>query len=422
MSYLSGLGISERTAQLFDRAEQRLTEQFYQIERRAEHNAAKVLQAFWNNGVSDAHFGSTTGYGYDDLGRETLDKIYAEVFGGEDALVRHSIVSGTHALALCLYGLLRPGDVLLSAAGKPYDTLEEVIGISGQGSGSLKEFGVEYRQAELTAEGKLDIPGVLAQMDERVKVVWLQKSKGYGWRDSLNNKDIGRFCRAVKEQFPKCICAVDNCYGEFVEEQEPLEVGADLIAGSLIKNPGGGLAPGGAYIAGKHPLVELASYRLTAPGIGRHEGATLGNNRSLYQGLFMAPHTVAQNLKTAALCGAVLEDLGFAVHPSFGAPRYCTIQAVRFEDEKKLISFCQGIQKGSPVDSFAAPQPWAMPGYQHQVIMAAGTFVQGATSELSADAPIKEPYIAYVQGGLTYETAKIGLMKAVQNMMDEALH
>lgn len=280
---------------------------------------------------------------------------------------------------------------------------------------------MEYRQAELTAEGKLDIPGVLAQMDDRVKVVWLQKSKGYGWRDSLSNQDIGRFCRAVKERFPKCICAVDNCYGEFVEEQEPLEVGADLIAGSLIKNPGGGLAPGGAYIAGKHSLVELASYRLTAPGIGRHEGATLGNNRSLYQGLFMAPHTVAQNLKTAALCGAVLEDLGFGVHPSFGAPRYCTIQAIRFEDEKKLISFCQGIQKGSPVDSFAAPQPWAMPGYQHRVIMAAGTFVQGATSELSADAPIKEPYIAYVQGGLTYETSKIGLMKAVQNMMDEAL-
>lgn len=398
-----------------------LKEQFLQIDKRAEHNAAKVLQAFWNHGVSETHFGSSTGYGYDDLGRETLDKIFAEVFGGEDALVRHSIVSGTHALALCLYGLLRPGDVLLSAAGKPYDTLEEVIGISGSGCGSLKEFGVEYRQADLTREGKVDIARVLELMDEKVKVIWLQKSKGYGWRDSLSNKEIGRLCKAVKERYPNCICAVDNCYGEFVEEQEPLEAGADLIAGSLIKNPGGGVAPSGAYIAGKRNLIELASFRLTAPGIGRHEGATLGHNRSLYQGLFLAPHTVAQNLKTASLCGAVFESLGYCVHPCSNDARYCTIQAIRFENEKKLISFCQGIQKGSPVDSFAVPQPWDMPGYQHQVIMAAGTFVQGATSELSADAPIKEPYIAYVQGGMTYETAKIGLMKAVQNMMDESL-
>lgn len=421
MHYLSNLGISEETVQLFECAEQRLQKRFIQIDQTAEKNAAKVLQAFWDHGVSDAHFVSTTGYGYDDLGRETLDKIFAQVLGGEDALVRHSMVSGTHALALCLYGLLRPNDVLLSAAGKPYDTLEEVIGISGNGHGSLKEFGVEYRQAELTAEGKIDIARVLELMDDRVKVVWLQKSKGYGWRNSLSSQEIGAVCQTIKERYPNCICAVDNCYGEFVEEQEPLNTGADLIAGSLIKNPGGGLAPCGAYVAGKKELVELASFRLTAPGIGRHEGATLGNNRILYQGLFFAPHTVAQNLKTAALCGAVFETLGFQVHPKAEEPRYCTIQAIRFEDERKLISFCQGIQKGSPVDSFAVPQPWDMPGYQHQVIMAAGTFVQGATSELSADAPIKEPFVAYVQGGITYETAKISLMKAVQNMKDETL-
>ncbi len=420
MEYLN-LGISKEIADLFERAEEKLQKKFSEIEKRAEKNTAKVLKAFWDHHVSDAHFGSSTGYGYDDLGRETLDEIFAQVMGGEDALVRHSIVSGTHALALCLYGLLRPGDVLLSAAGKPYDTLEEVIGISGDGRGSLKEFGVAYRQADLTKEGKLDIDGVLNLMDEKVKVVWVQKSKGYGWRDSLCNQEIGQLCKAIKERYPNCICAVDNCYGEFVEEEEPLSAGADLIAGSLIKNPGGGLAPSGAYVAGKKELVELASFRLTAPGIGRHEGATLGNNRNLYQGLFLAPHTVAQNLKAAALCGAVFEELGYGVHPQLSDERYCTIQAIRFEDEKKLISFCQGIQKGSPVDSYAAPQPWDMPGYQHQVIMAAGTFVQGATSELSADAPIKEPYVAYVQGGMTYESAKIGLMKAVQNMKEEGL-
>ncbi len=415
------LGISPQVVSLFEEAEGSLKQRFFEIEQTAEKNTAKVLKAFWDHHVSDSHFGSSTGYGYDDMGRETLDGIFAQVMGGEDALVRHSIVSGTHALALCLYGLLRPGDVLLSAAGKPYDTLEEVIGISGDQRGSLKEFGVEYRQAELTKEGKLDQKAVLSLMDERVKVVWLQKSKGYGWRDSLSNQEIGELCRAIKQEYPNCICAVDNCYGEFVEDKEPLEYGADLIAGSLIKNPGGGLAPSGAYVAGKRDLVELASFRLTAPGIGRHEGATLGNNRSLYQGLFLAPHTVAQNLKVAALCGAVFEQLGFQVHPGSLDSRYCIIQAIRFEDEKKLISFCQGIQKGSPVDSYAAPQPWDMPGYQHQVIMAAGTFVQGATSELSADAPIKEPYVAYLQGGMTYESGKIGLMKAVQNMMDETL-
>lgn len=420
MEYIN-LGISKEVTELFQRAEEKLQTKFSEIDKRAEKNTAKVLKAFWDHNVSDAHFGASTGYGYDDLGRETLDGIFAQVMGGEDALVRHSIVSGTHALALCLYGLLRPGDVLLSAAGKPYDTLEEVIGISGDGRGSLKEYGVAYRQAELTQEGKLDIDGVLALMDEKVKVVWVQKSKGYGWRDSLCNKEIGQLCQAIKEKYPDCICAVDNCYGEFVEEEEPLSFGADLIAGSLIKNPGGGLAPSGAYVAGKKELVELASFRLTAPGIGRHEGATLGNNRHLYQGLFLAPHTVAQNLKAAALCGAVFEELGYGVHPAALEERYCTIQAIRFEDEKKLISFCQGIQKGSPIDSYATPQPWDMPGYQHQVIMAAGTFVQGATSELSADAPIKEPYVAYVQGGMTYESAKIGLMKAVQNMKDESL-
>lgn len=413
---LSEIGISPEVSRLFTEAEQNLGEVFSRIDQTVQYNTARVLKAFWDHGVSEAHFGTSTGYGYDDLGRETLDRIFAQVFGGEDALVRHSLVSGTHALALCLYGLLRPGDTMLSAAGKPYDTLEEVIGISGDGRGSLRELGISYRQVELTPEGKLDIPGVLAQLDDSVKLVWVQKSKGYGWRDSLSCREIGRLCSAVKERKPDCICVVDNCYGEFVERQEPLHTGADLIAGSLIKNPGGGLAQGGGYLAGRADLIELASYRMTAPGIGRHEGATLGNNRSLYQGLFLAPHTVGQNLKSAVLCAAVMDRLGFGVHPGTHDQRYCTIQAIKFHQEEQLIRFCQGIQAGSPVDSFAQPQPWDMPGYQHQVIMAAGSFVQGATSELSADAPIKEPYVAYMQGGLTYEAAKIGLMKAVQEL------
>ena len=401
-------------------ADKRIKKQLEQADTLAEINSAKVLSAFHKNQVSEAHFTSTTGYGYDDLGRETLERIYADIFCTEDALVRHSIVSGTHALALCLYGILRPGDTLLGATGKPYDTLEEVIGISGgEGGGSLKDFGILYRQVDLKTDGTPDLNGIVQSLDNTVKVVWIQKSKGYDWRNSLSSERIGEIVRLVKQKKPDCICVVDNCYGEFVEEREPTEHGADLAAGSLIKNPGGGIAPSGAYIVGRADLVELAACRLTAPGIGKHVGATLGHNKEMFQGIFMAPFATCQNIKTAILCAAVFEELGFAVHPASDAARYCTIQAIRFAEEKKLVSFCQGIQKGAPVDAFVTPQPWDMPGYQHQVIMAAGTFVQGATSELSADAPIKEPYIAYMQGGLAYSYSKLGLMCAVQHMLDE---
>ena len=414
------LHLQPAVVDLVRQADKRIKKQLEQADTLAEINSAKVLSAFHKNQVSEAHFTSTTGYGYDDLGRETLERIYADIFCTEDALVRHSIVSGTHALALCLYGILRPGDTLLGATGKPYDTLEEVIGISGgEGGGSLKDFGILYRQVDLKTDGTPDLNGIVQSLDNTVKVVWIQKSKGYDWRNSLSSERIGEIVRLVKQKKPDCICVVDNCYGEFVEEREPTEHGADLAAGSLIKNPGGGIAPSGAYIVGRADLVELAACRLTAPGIGKHVGATLGHNKEMFQGIFMAPFTTCQNIKTAILCAAVFEELGFAVHPASDAARYCTIQAIRFAEEKKLVSFCQGIQKGAPVDAFVTPQPWDMPGYQHQVIMAAGTFVQGATSELSADAPIKEPYIAYMQGGLAYSYSKLGLMCAVQHMLDE---
>ena len=414
------LHLQPAVVDLVRQADKRIKKQLEQADTLAEINSAKVLSAFHKNQVSEAHFTSTTGYGYDDMGRETLERIYADIFCTEDALVRHSIVSGTHALALCLYGILRPGDTLLGATGKPYDTLEEVIGISGgEGGGSLKDFGILYRQVDLKTDGTPDLNGIVQSLDNTVKVVWIQKSKGYDWRNSLSSERIGEIVRLVKQKKPDCICVVDNCYGEFVEEREPTEHGADLAAGSLIKNPGGGIAPSGAYIVGRADLVELAACRLTAPGIGKHVGATLGHNKEMFQGIFMAPFTTCQNIKTAILCAAVFEELGFAVHPASDAARYCTIQAIRFAEEKKLVSFCQGIQKGAPVDAFVTPQPWDMPGYQHQVIMAAGTFVQGATSELSADAPIKEPYIAYMQGGLAYSYSKLGLMCAVQHMLDE---
>lgn len=416
MTGLERLGISPKTWALLQRAEEKTALRRREIEEIALENAVKVLAAFQDHGVSEAHFASTNGYGYDDLGRDTLEAIYADVFGGEDALVRHNIVSGTHALALCLYGLLRPGDVLLSATGKPYDTLEEVIGLRGENNGSLRDFGISYRQVELCPDGSLDIPGVLACLDERVKVVWLQKSKGYAWRNSLSVAQMEQLVRAVKERYPHCLCVVDNCYGEFVEQKEPLAAGVDLMAGSLIKNPGGGLAQSGAYVVGRKELVEQASYRLTAPGIGKHVGASLGHNRELFQGLYLAPHTTSQALQTAVLAAAALEELGFAVHPTWQEERFCTIQAVRFGQPDLLIGFCQGIQAGSPVDAHVRPEPWAMPGYEHPVIMAAGTFVQGATSELSADGPVCEPYIAYLQGGLSFAHSKLALGCALEAM------
>ena len=412
-------GISDKTLKLVSEAEESIKEQFKHIENICEINQLRVMKAFADNRVSDSHFVATTGYGYDDLGRDTLDRVYADIMGAEDALVRHNFISGTHTISTALFAVLRPNDILVSITGKPYDTLEEVIGIQGEaGNGSLKDFGVKYVQIDLKHDGTPDLEQIKFTLTHmNVKAVTIQRSKGYGWRPTYSAKDIGALIEFVKEISPETICIVDNCYGEFVETEEPTAYGADLIAGSLIKNPGGGLAPTGGYIAGKQKYVELCAYRLTSVGIGKEAGASLGFNRQMYQGLFMAPHVVSQALKAAVLCSAVFEKLGFEVDPKPNEIRHDIIQSIKFGDPDKVTAFCQGIQKGAPVDSFVTPEPWDMPGYDAQVIMAAGAFVQGASIELSADAPIKPPYIAYMQGGLTYESAKLGIMVAADKML-----
>ena len=412
-------GISDKTLKLVSEAEESIKEQFKHIENICEINQLRVMKAFADNRVSDSHFVATTGYGYDDLGRDTLDRVYANIMGAEDALVRHNFISGTHTISTALFAVLRPNDILVSITGKPYDTLEEVIGIQGEaGNGSLKDFGVKYVQIDLKHDGTPDLEQIKFTLTHmNVKAVTIQRSKGYGWRPTYSAKDIGALIEFVKEISPETICIVDNCYGEFVETEEPTAYGADLIAGSLIKNPGGGLAPIGGYIAGKQKYVELCAYRLTSVGIGKEAGASLGFNRQMYQGLFMAPHVVSQALKAAVLCSAVFEKLGFEVDPKPNEIRHDIIQSIKFGDPDKVTAFCQGIQKGAPVDSFVTPEPWDMPGYSSQVIMAAGAFVQGASIELSADAPIKPPYIAYMQGGLTYESAKLGIMVAADKML-----
>lgn len=412
-------GISDKTLKLVSEAEESIKEQFKHIENICEINQLRVMKAFADNRVSDSHFVATTGYGYDDLGRDTLDRVYADIMGAEDALVRHNFISGTHTISTALFAVLRPNDILVSITGKPYDTLEEVIGIQGEaGNGSLKDFGVKYVQIDLKHDGTPDLEQIKFTLTHmNVKAVTIQRSKGYGWRPTYSAKDIGALIEFVKEISPETICIVDNCYGEFVETEEPTAYGADLIAGSLIKNPGGGLAPTGGYIAGKQKYVELCAYRLTSVGIGKEAGASLGFNRQMYQGLFMAPHVVSQALKAAVLCSAVFEKLGFEVDPKPNEIRHDIIQSIKFVDPDKVTAFCQGIQKGAPVDSFVTPEPWDMPGYSSQVIMAAGAFVQGASIELSADAPIKPPYIAYMQGGLTYESAKLGIMVAADKMI-----
>lgn len=412
-------GISDKTLKLVSEAEESIKEQFKHIENICEINQLRVMKAFADNRVSDSHFVATTGYGYDDLGRDTLDRVYADIMGAEDALVRHNLISGTHTISTALFAVLRPNDILVSITGKPYDTLEEVIGIQGEaGNGSLKDFGVKYVQIDLKHDGTPDLEQIKFTLTHmNVKAVTIQRSKGYGWRPTYSAKDIGALIEFVKEISPETICIVDNCYGEFVETEEPTAYGADLIAGSLIKNPGGGLAPTGGYIAGKQKYVELCAYRLTSVGIGKEAGASLGFNRQMYQGLFMAPHVVSQALKAAVLCSAVFEKLGFEVDPKPNEIRHDIIQSIKFGDPDKVTAFCQGIQKGAPVDSFVTPEPWDMPGYSSQVIMAAGAFVQGASIELSADAPIKPPYIAYMQGGLTYESAKLGIMVAADKMI-----
>ncbi|MDD6563578.1 MAG: methionine gamma-lyase family protein [Clostridiales bacterium] len=414
----NAFGVSQRASLLIEDAQRAVEDKFKEIEAIAEFNQLKVMRAFADNKVSERHFMPTTGYGYDDDGRDTLDKIYAQVFGAEDALVRHNWVNGSHTLATMLYGVLRPGDTMLAITGKPYDTLEEVIGIAGKdGNGSLKDFGVKYKELELI-NGDIDYENAEKILKtEKIRAVMIQRSKGYGWRPTYSAEKIGDIVKFVKSISPDTVCMVDNCYGEFADIYEPTDFGADLIAGSLIKNPGGGLAPTGGYIAGRRDLVELCSYRMTCVGIGRECGATLGFNRQAYQGLFMAPHTVLQALKAAILCASAFSILGFETDPAPNGERHDIIQSVKFGDKDKMIAFIQGIQKGAPIDSFVVPEPWDMPGYQDQVIMAAGAFIQGASIELSADAPIREPYIAYMQGGLTYESAKLGITVAVDNIL-----
>lgn len=415
---MSMIALSERVLSLAREAQAEVAPQFAAVDEIAEYNSRKVLAAFQAHRVAEACFAGTTGYGYDDLGRDLLDKIYADIFGTEDALVRIQFVNGTHAIASCLYGVLEPGDVLLSAVGAPYDTMQGVIGITGDYPLSLKRYGIEYREVPISRENAPDRER-LAQMaaDPRVKAVLIQRSKGYSTRSSLSVAEIGELISVVKGVNPAAICVVDNCYGEFVERTEPSQVGADLVVGSLIKNPGGGLAPTGGYLCGRAELVERASYRLTVPGIGRECGSTLGNNRALYQGLFLAPHTVAQALKTAIFAARVMEKLGYDTEPRSSQTRHDIIQMLSLRTPEGVEKFCRGIQSGSPVDSFVTPVPWDMPGYDVPVIMAAGAFIQGASIELSADAPMRPPYTVYLQGGLTYESGKTGILLAVEELL-----
>lgn len=412
--------ILEKVYGLVAEAEANLAEVFAEIDKVSFKNTSKIMELFREYRVSEAMFNPSSGYGYDDRGRDTLDAIWADVMGAEAAFVRHNIVNGTQALTIGLFGLLRPGDVMLSIAGKPYDTLEEVIGICGTpGDGSLKDFGVEYSQVDLKG-GAFDFDLIREKLNEygsRVKVVFIQRSKGYLNRKTLSVDEIGEAARFVKSVNPELYVVVDNCYGEFVEDKEPCAVGADMVIGSLIKNPGGGMAETGGYIAGSKRAVELASYRLTSVGVGCEVGATLGLNKSLYKGLFYAPHTTAQALKVAHLAAYVFEKMGYEVEPKWHQRHHDIIQTVITRAPEKLCAFCRGIQKGSPVDSFVTPEPWDMPGYNDKVIMAAGAFTQGASIELSADGPLKPPYTAFFQGGLTYESGKIGIMYAAEEML-----
>ena len=413
--------ISEIRPEIYEmaaRAEARIRPQFDAIDRTAELNTRRVMEAFQDQRVSESCFAGTTGYGYDDLGRETLDRIYAQVFGAEAALVRLQFVNGTHALTAALFALVKPGDILLAVTGAPYDTLRTAIGLSGDGFGSLRFYGVDYAQVDLTKSGEPDYDAIrAAASDGRVAAVAVQRSRGYEDRKALGIAEIEKICAIVHEVNPAARVLVDNCYGEFVEELEPTQVGADLIAGSLIKNPGGGIAPTGAYIAGRKELVERAAVRLTTPGIGGECGSTLGSSRLLFQGLFLAPHTVAQALKTAIFCAAMMEQLGIESSPGVDEKRSDIIQMIKLGNPERMKRFCLGIQSGAPVDSYVTPEPWAMPGYEDEVIMAAGAFIQGSSIELSADGPMREPYIVYMQGGLTYESGKLGVMMAVSAML-----
>lgn len=418
--YYMTLGISPEVYDFATEVEAGLKEKFEKFDATAEFNQMKVLYAMQKNKLAEAHFSGTTGYGYNDLGREALEAIYADIFKTEDALVRPQITCGTHALALALMSNLRPGDELLSPVGRPYDTLEEVIGIR-ESKGSLKEYGISYREVDLLPDGSFDYEGIKNAINEKTKLVTIQRSKGYATRPTLSVEKIDELISFVKSIKPDVICMVDNCYGEFVEEKEPSEVGADMVVGSLIKNPGGGLAPMGGYICGKKECVENAAYRLTSPGLGKEVGASLGINEKLFQGLFLAPTVVNSALKGAVLAANIYEKLGFKVIPNGTESRHDIIQAVEFGKPELLIAFCEGIQAAAPVDSYVKPEPWAMPGYDRDVIMAAGAFVSGSSIELSADGPLKEPYAVYFQGGLTYPHVKFGIMMSLQKIVEKGL-
>ena len=403
-----------------EKAEEICRERFREIDRVAQQNTLRVMEAFQDHRVSDGCFAGTTGYGYDDMGRDVLDKIYAQIFGTEAALVRIGFVNGTHALTAAMFSLCKPGETVLAVTGLPYDTLRSAIGIEGDCFGSLKFYGIDYAQVDLAPNGEPDYEGIRrAAADAKVHGVMIQRSRGYADRKALTVEEIGKICDAVREVNPHVNIMVDNCYGEFTDVLEPSHVGADLVAGSLIKNPGGGIAPTGGYIAGRQELVERAAMRLTCPGIGGECGSTLGNNRLLFQGLFMAPHIVAQALKTAVFCAAMMGEMGIESSPTVEEKRSDIIQMVKLGTPERMKKFCLGIQAGAPVDSYVTPEPWAMPGYNDEVIMAAGAFVQGSSIELSADGPMREPYIAYMQGGLTYESGKLGIMMAVSAMLDQ---
>ena len=414
---MSFFEFSEKTNELSKIALEKAKEQFYLIDEITEYNQQRVLKAFINHGVCESHFVASTGYGYGDRGREVLDEVTAEIFGAEDALIRHSFASGTHTLAVMLFGVLRPGDKVLSVTGVPYDTIHSVIGLSGEGMGSLKDFGIEFEILDLLEDGTVDFNGLEEKLKkENYKAVYIQRSRGYSLRPTLTSNEIKKIVDITKAN-SNAITILDNCYGEFTEKVMPGEIGIDIFAGSLIKNPGGGIAKCGGYIAGKKDLVELCSYRMTTPGIGREVGATLGNTRDIFMGLFSAPHVTGEALKTAVFTASLFQEMGYEVSPEPKETRADIIQSIKLVTPEKLIAFCQGLQSGSAIDSFVVPEPWAMPGYDSDVIMAAGAFTNGSSIELSADAPLREPFAVWLQGGLNFHSAKIGVMLGAERVL-----
>ena len=414
-------GINEKILNLIDESEKEVNHIFEELDDIMAYNQYKVLRAFQNNRISDMHFNWNTGYGYDDVGRAAIEKVYADIFNTDAALVRPIIVNGTHALSITLLGILRPGDELIYCTGGPYDTLEEVIGIRGEGHGSLKDYGVTYKQVELTADGKIDLEGIKRAITPNTRMVTVQRATGYGWRKAITIPEIKEWATFIKSINPEIICMVDNCYGEFLDTLEPTDVGADVCAGSLIKNPGGGIALTGGYVAGRQDLIENISYRMTCPGIGGECGLTFGQTRAMFQGLFLAPKVVNGAVKGAVLCGRVYQKLGYDVCPAPEDKRSDIIQAICLKSPEAVVAFCEGVQAAAPIDAHVKPVPWDMPGYESQVVMAAGAFVQGSSIELSADAPIREPYNVYYQGGLTYEHSFFGVVKSLQALYDHKL-